>query len=59
MIDEIEELWKLAEECRKRARERANEPDRSASLVAEMRELLRTADRLDEIARRLGARLPT
>jgi hypothetical protein len=51
MIDEIEELWKLAEECRTLAgclRDR---------LVAD--QFTRMAEQLDEIANRLAARLPT
>jgi len=51
MLDEIEELWKLAEECRAWA---AGLQDR---FVAD--EFIRLAKQLDEIAMRLAARLPT
>lgn len=59
MIDEIEELWKLADEAREHARKRSEDPDRNEQLVAEMREFLRLAKKLDEIANSLAARLPT
>jgi len=52
MLDEIEELWALANECREWARTWKSDSQTS-------REFLRVADKLDEIANRLAARMPT
>lgn len=60
MIDEIEELWSLADECR--TWEKAFQP-RTGHTVPTVREVegefRRLASRLDEIAKDLAARMPT
>lgn len=56
MIEEIEELWKLAEECREWAK--VEPGDREGPGWAR-EEFQRLAMKLDDIAKRLGARLPT
>jgi hypothetical protein len=67
MTDEIEELWSLADECRQWAKQALtlkslaegdvvfDEYDR----IAAGNEFKRLAQKLDEIAGRLAARLPT
>jgi hypothetical protein len=57
MMDEIEELWALAEECRGwevQMRRRSQAADEQAA-----NQFRRLFVKLDEIARRLAARLPT
>jgi len=56
-MDEIEELWALAEECRGwevQMRRRSQAADEQAA-----NQFRRLFVKLDEIARRLAARLPT
>lgn len=55
-MNEIEELQALADKCREQASERAQEHRRNPALVAEMRELMRTADKIAAIAKRLKAK---
>jgi hypothetical protein len=60
MIDEIEELHALADECREWAnRVHISQGERVPSPEEYSRECKRLATKLDEIAKRLAARLPT
>lgn len=57
MMDEIEDLWSLADECRAWMHQHEGY---AVPRVSETRdEFKRLADKLDEIAKRLAARLPT
>lgn len=59
MLDEIEELWALAEECREWMKGIDKvEPAMSSDKVL-VREFKRLADKLDDIAKRLAGRMPT
>ena len=57
MRDEIEELWSLADDCREWAKQQMayEVPTVTATRI----EFQRLADKLDEIAKRLAARMPT
>jgi hypothetical protein len=58
MIDEIEDLWKLAAECREWAQQ--PNPVQTDDWDRVIRgQFKRLADRLDEIASALAARMPT
>lgn len=59
MMDEIEELWKLAEECREWARETTHAAADTKLRDDLQAEFDRLAEKIDWIARRLAARLPT
>jgi hypothetical protein len=62
MMDEIEELWKLADECREWARGPLDHPkpgQPSPNPRAVCNEFERLAKKLDEIANALAARMPT
>lgn len=68
MTDEIEELWKLADECRERAREEArrwpnNASDEDKRVAVEFTrlaaELERIAGALADNGRAVPARMPT
>jgi hypothetical protein len=60
--EDIGELWTLADECREWAREETDLGTKRINRVdpyAVAAEFQRLSDRLDDIAKRLAARLPT
>ena len=59
MMDEIEELWSLADECREWERAGTDDTPFGLHRTAEAKEFKRLAEKIDWIARRLAARMPT
>ena len=59
MMDEIEELWALAEECREWSHNTGTHSIGSHSDLQIEEEFRRLAQKLDDIGNRLAGRMPT